>query len=241
LAARGRKVFGADICVNSLKLGKRFSIENDLDTVNFLQMNLFKPVFNDNSFDFVICNGVLHHTNDPFAGFHSISRLVRPGGYILIGLYNKFGRVWTDMRRAVFRISGNRFQSLDPYMGRDDIDKSKKRVWFADQYINPHESKHTIGEILGWFDNTGFEFVNSIPKPYPFAKLHERESLFEMNARGSGLGHLFAQVRLALSSNNEGGFFVMIGRKTGSGVLEDTERQLAITGSESESLVYGVH
>jgi len=29
---------------------------------------------------------------------------------------------------------------------------------------NPHESKHTFGEVQGWFKENGFEFMNSIPK-----------------------------------------------------------------------------
>jgi carbamoyltransferase len=213
LAIRGRPVFGTDICLNSLKLGQRFRVNNALDTVNFVQMNLFKPVFAAQSFDFILCNGVLHHTHDPFAGFCSISKLVRPGGCIVIGLYNRFGRIWTDIRRAIFRFSGNRLLFLDPYLARADVDETKKRIWFADQYMNPHESRHTIDEVLEWFDETGFEFVNSIPKPSPFANFSQYEALFETNRRGLRLEHLLAQFQLALAGGREGGFFVVIGRR----------------------------
>lgn len=213
LAIRGRTVFGTDICLNSLKLGQRFRVKHALDTVDFVQMNLFRPIFADQSFDFVLCTGVLHHTHDPFAGFRSISRLVRLGGYIVIGLYNRFGRIWTDIRRAIFHLSGNRFLFLDPYLARADVDESKKRIWFADQYMNPHESRHTIDEVLEWFDETGFEFVNSIPKPTPFARFSQYEALFETNRRRSRLEHLLAQLQLTLVGGREGGFFVVIGRR----------------------------
>ncbi len=215
LGIAGRTVFGTDICLNSLKLGQHFKLNNGLQTVHLLQMNLFKPVFVEEAFDIVISNGVLHHTSDPFAGFRSISTLVRPGGHILVGLYNKFGRVWTDVRRAIFRLSGNRLQFLDPYLRRSDIDTAKKRIWFADQYMNPHESKHTLDEVLEWFDKTGFEFVNSVPKLTPFAEFSPQESLFRVNPRGTRLDHLAVQFRLVLSGGAEGGFFVMIGRKKG--------------------------
>ncbi|MCH7745370.1 MAG: methyltransferase domain-containing protein [Chloroflexi bacterium] len=76
----GRSVFGADICLNSLKLGQGFKQDNQVDNTAFVQMNLFRPVFKPESFDLVICNGVLHHTSDPFLGFESISRLVKKGG-----------------------------------------------------------------------------------------------------------------------------------------------------------------
>jgi SAM-dependent methyltransferase len=176
-------------------------------------MNLFRPVFPERKFDFVLCNGVLHHTNDPFAGFRSISRLVRPGGYIVIGLYNRFGRIWTDIRRAVFRLTGDRFLFLDPYLARADVEESKRRIWFADQYLNPHESKHTVDEVLQWFTETGFEFVNSLPKSVLFDGSPRHEALFERHRPGGRFEHLLAQLRLALAGGREGGFFVMIGRK----------------------------
>jgi carbamoyltransferase len=213
LAIDGRAVFGADLCLNSLKLAQAFRARNRLDSVHFVQMNLFRPVFPERSFDFVICSGVLHHTADPFGGFQSLGRLVRPGGYIVIGLYNTFGRVWTDLRRAIFHRSGDRFRFLDPYLARKDVDEGKKRIWFADQYKHPHESKHSLDEALRWFDQSGFEFVNAIPKPTPFAKLSEYEALFRTNPRGSRRDHLLAQLQLALTGGSEGGFFVVIGKR----------------------------
>jgi carbamoyltransferase len=212
LAIRGRHVYGADICLNSLTLGRNFSLAEGIDSVKFTQMNLFRPIFPKGSFDYVLCNGVLHHTHDPFAGFSSISKLVRPGGHIVIGLYNKFGRVWTNLRRDIFRISGNRFQFLDPYMNRTDVEDIKKRVWFNDQYLHPHEMSHTLDEVLGWLDQTGFEFVNAIPKPSPFVKFSEFESLFDKTPVGSRFEHVLAQSRMALSGGAEGGFFIVIAK-----------------------------
>src|SRR6185503_15652981 len=138
-------------------------------------------------------------------------RLVRPGGYIVIGLYNKYGRLWNDLRRYIFNLSGDRFQFLDPYL--TSLKADKQRAWFADQYKHPQEIKHTIDEVLGWFDQTGFEFVNALPKPTPLARFSEFESLFTENPRGSQLEHLLAQLQLVLAGGPEGGFFVMIGQK----------------------------
>ena len=33
-----------------------------------------------------------------------------------------------------------------------------------DQYMNPHESKHTIHEVMQWCRNAGLTVVNTIPK-----------------------------------------------------------------------------
>ena len=114
LSIHNREVVGADLCMNSLRLGQEFAQTHDLDRVRFTQMNLFRPPFQSESFHLVISNGVLHHTSDPKGGFQSISRLVKPGGFILIGLYHYWGRLITDTRRQIFKYSGDRFKSLDP-------------------------------------------------------------------------------------------------------------------------------
>ena len=130
----GRTVFGADMCLNSLKLAQRFKKKQGIFNASFVQMNLFQPVFKRESFDFVICNGVLHHTSDPYLGFQSIAKLVKKGGYILIGLYHAYGMVVTDLRRLIFKISGNRFQFLDPRLRNKSLNDLKKHTWFMDQY-----------------------------------------------------------------------------------------------------------
>lgn len=95
-------------------------------------MNLFRPIFKEESFPVVICTGVLHHTSDPFAGFQSISKLVRKRGYILVGLYNKYGRITTNIRRIIFKIFKDNFKSLDPHLRRKEIDEIRKLTWFKD-------------------------------------------------------------------------------------------------------------
>jgi len=215
----GRTVFATDICLNSLRLGEGFRQENQLDNVAFLQMNLFRPVFRPGSFDLVICNGVLHHTSDPYLGFLSISRLVRKAGFILIGLYNTYGRIPSSIRRLVFRVSGNRFQFLDPRLRDRDLSDVRKQTWFMDQYQNPHESTHTIGEVLDWFDRAGFEFVNSVPKSKVSEPMSSKEDLFRPSPRGTKLDQFLVQLGLLLSGGREGGFFVMIGRSGSQGDL----------------------
>lgn len=208
-----RYIFGTDMCLNSLSLGQEFKRKNNLDRVGFYQMNLFKPIFKEESFPLVICNGVLHHTSDPFLGFQRISKLVKRGGYILIGLYNRYGRIITDMRRFIFKISGDRFKYLDPRLRGLDRGKAKKDSWFKDQYKNPHESKHTIGEVLNWFDKTGFSFVYGIPNPKAFECFQMKDSIFKTHSKGNWFDHFITQFHLLLTGSKEGGFFIMIGKK----------------------------
>lgn len=208
----GRTVLAADACMNSLKLAEGFRKSNQIKNIGFLQMNLFRPVFKPESFDFVICNGVLHHTSDPFLGFQTIARLVKPGGVILIGLYNKYSRLVTDFVRIALRASGDRVRFLDPRLRDKDADQVRKHTWFMDRFKNPHESKHSIGEVQEWFEAEGFEYLNSIPKANG-ARFSASEELFEPHPKGSKAEQFAVQFRDLLSGGRDGGLFVMIGRK----------------------------
>jgi len=211
-----RRVIGTDLCLNSLRLGEQFRREHGLHNVRFVQMNLFRPCFKPGSFDVILCNGVLHHTADPFGGFQKLLPLLKPSGYIVIGLYNRYGRLMTDTRRQVFRLTGGRAKWIDPILRSGSRSKAQSRAWFADQYRHPHESKHTIGEVLQWFDHCGVEFIRGVPSTTPGPTSWNRANLFEPEPRGTTLDHLLVQAREVVTGNREGGFFVMIGRRPGA-------------------------
>jgi carbamoyltransferase len=208
-----RQVIGTDMCLNSLRLAEQFRREHGLNRVRFAQMNLFKPCFKPEQFDVVLCNGVLHHTADPWGGFQIIQRLVRPGGHIIVGLYNKYGRLLMDLRRNIFRVTGGRGKWIDAYLRSRQMSAEKRRAWFNDQYRHPHESKHTIGEVLEWFEKSGLEFVRGIPSVTANSSGWGHGNLFDPTDKGTKVDHFLVQSREILTGSREGGFFIMIGRK----------------------------
>lgn len=60
---------------------------NDLENVRFTQAGVDTIPFEDNSFDFVISLGVLHHIPDTGKALKSLIKKLKPGGYALIYLY----------------------------------------------------------------------------------------------------------------------------------------------------------
>jgi SAM-dependent methyltransferase len=234
-----RRVVATDLCLNSLRLGEGFRRRHGLDRVWFAQMNLFRPCFAPESFDVVLCNGVLHHTADPFGGFRSLLPLVRPGGHLVIGLYNRYGRFMTDVRRGLFRLSGGRGRWLDPVLRRRGGDDAKSRAWYADQYRHPHESKHTYGEVLEWLDRTGVEPVRTVPG-LAGEDGGGAADLFRPTPRSTRFERFLIQGREALRGSPEGGLFVVIGRKPAAGADArrgaasgpgSAERELAAAGA----------
>jgi 2-polyprenyl-3-methyl-5-hydroxy-6-metoxy-1,4-benzoquinol methylase len=214
LAIANRTVIGTDICMNSLNMATEFKEANNLDRAHFYQMNLFLPCFKPHSFDVVISNGVLHHTSDPFLAFKTISNLVKPNGYILIGLYHKYGRLATDLRRILFGITKDRLKFLDRHATDKEISEAKRKAWFMDQYKNPHESKHTFKEVLHWLDRTNFTFIHSIPKTVPYEGIDPSERLFKPDRFGNAFERLLVNIGMVFTGHKEGGFFIMIARNS---------------------------
>lgn len=213
LSMSHRRVLGIDFSFNSLRQGQEFKHRFDLNHAHFAQMDLFNLGLKNNSFEYVFCNGVLHHTADPYGGFRHLCGLVKKGGYIVIGLYNRYGRLLLDLRRLVFRLVGYRFTWLDFYMRRKSWDQEKKMIWFMDQYQNPHEQKFTVGHVLDWFRQNGIDYVNSIPKINLRERLTMDERLFERHDPGTRLDHFLSQLAWIFTRGREGGFFIIIGQK----------------------------
>jgi carbamoyltransferase len=191
-----RRVIGADMSPNSLRLGANFARQHGLSRVAFVQMNLFRPCFKPRQFDVVLCNSVLHHTSDPYGGFQRILPLVKPGGHIIVGLYNTYGRLLTEARRL--------FPGAT--RGQTKTSPGERRT------RHPQESTHTIGEVLQWYDERGVEFLRGIPRVTLDGEDATRSSVFTPSPRGTRWDHFWVQAKQVVTGSREGGFFLMIGK-----------------------------
>jgi SAM-dependent methyltransferase len=211
-----RRVFGGDICLNSLGLANGFRRRHAIANAAFLQMNLFRPPFRDDSFDLVICNGVLHHTGDARAGFAALLRKVKPGGFILVGLYNRWARLPTLWRRWAFARFGARLGSaahlLDRRLATGRLNEGRRQAWFRDQYQHPHETRHSIDEVLGWFEAEAVDFVASLP-PADGSGFAGEIQLFAPQPRGTRAGRAAVEAKMLLGGGRYGGVFAMVGQK----------------------------
>jgi hypothetical protein len=96
---------------------------------------------------------------------------------------------------------------------KKNLKEIRKNTWFADQYKNPHESKHTIGEVKSWLKKNGFEFIKSIPKTGLFATFDENERLFEAERLRNWFESLISEFMMTFMASKEVGFFVVFGQK----------------------------
>ncbi len=208
------KIFGLDATLESLNLGRDFISKNKIENVKFVNADIFDDVFDENVFDFIWTNGVLHHTKNPKLAFSITSKYLKKDGYMLVGLYNKYGRLRTIIRRFMYKIFGDFIvKILDPSIRNiKKGNKSQIRAWIRDQYEHPVERLHTFDEVLEWFEENNIEFINSIPSCS--IDHNQNYTLFEKSSKGSFLSRLFSQVSMIFNNlGSDGGLFVMIGKK----------------------------
>ena len=210
-------VVAFDPTLESLRLGYEFSRKSKVSNCIFVNGDLFSNPFMDEYFDIVWCSGVLHHTENPKKGFEIITTWLKPEGYVIVGLYNFYGRLRTVFRQKLFRLlgSGNfgRYivSLLDPIL-RQDISEEKKNAWFQDQYQHPVESLHTLDEVLKWFDQNKIEFMSSIPT-CDLENINYEKMFLNHNA-GNVVTRFFSQVGMLFTPlGSEGGLFLVIGKK----------------------------
>ena len=170
-AKHGGHVTGVDLSESSLEMASHYAHREGIKHITFDKQSVLKLPFSDGSFDYVTSMGVLHHTPDPIGGFRELCRVLRPGGVILVSLYNKFGRLRHNVKQFIVRS-----------LAGDDIDRRvvwAKRVFprtcrslqrnrgdepeviLYDAFGIPHESQHTAGEVLRWFDLNEVAYMGS--------------------------------------------------------------------------------
>jgi SAM-dependent methyltransferase len=205
-----RIIIGADLTRASLRLGaaaaRRFGIEG----VRFVETDLRQPGLKADAFDVVYSSGVLHHTPDPRAAFGHLVRLARPGGMIVLGVYNAFARLPLRLRRLAARLTGFRVIPFDPVL-RDRTHETERRdAWLRDQYQHPEEHRHTLAEVQGWFAENGVRYLRA----YPSAVLGEEPGkLFARAADNWRPESWLAQLEWMRTLGHEGGLFFTIGQR----------------------------
>jgi SAM-dependent methyltransferase len=209
LQLNNNHVLGIDMSLGSLRLAVEHKLRNGLGRSAFAQMNIFEMAIKDNSFDVVISHGVLHHTFDAKRAFAQICRKVKPGGIVMVGLYNSYARIPTWLRSKVIRVFGT---NID-YVVRNRIeDKRKADIWVKDQYYNPHETWHSVGEVLGWFKENKIEYMNASPAILG-TDGEETKNLFDETSPGNSYQRAITQISWLGTIAREGALFDIIGRK----------------------------
>ena len=216
LSRFNRSIHAIDISVGSLITASSFIVRNHIKNVNLYRMNIHKMAFENEIFDIIISNGVIHHMKNPYLAFRDLIKKLKKGGYIILGLYHKYSRLFHYFRRFLVNNFGLSKNLLDPRF-KQITSEEKISSWFLDQYKNPHESSHTFNEVISWFQKNNIEVINCLPFDFDVNQkiLHKNidSQIYEYRKNKF---FLFLKELSAIFNYQQimdGGFFVVIGKK----------------------------
>ena len=85
-------VLAVDLSLSSIAYAIRKTRELGIANVEYAQADIMELGTLERRFDLIESIGVLHHLDDPVAGWRILTGLLRPGGLMKIGLYSELAR-----------------------------------------------------------------------------------------------------------------------------------------------------
>jgi SAM-dependent methyltransferase len=198
--------FGIDFNEVAIKRAKEVSEEIGVDT-KFEVTSLF-DFAPSKLFDVVASVGVLHHTNDCHKALEKVTSFVSPGGYLFVGLYHQFGRKpFLNYFAELKRSGASEKDLLEKYRELHPInDEVHLLSWFRDQVLHPHETQHTLFEVLKIIEPLGMTLIStSINR---FEKFNTVDELISIEKELEETGNLQLANRKYYP-----GFFVFLAQK----------------------------
>jgi ubiquinone/menaquinone biosynthesis C-methylase UbiE len=171
LAEKGIEVIGIDISPESIKIAKNEAVERGVsEKASFLVMDGEDMEFEDNSFDLILCLGVLHHL-DIGRAYQELARVLKPDGKIICDeplihnpVFQLYRRLTPHLRtewETEHILSRKDIQLAEKYFGRVE----KRFFYLFTLLAVPFRNTFLFKPIL-WF----LEIVDSIILSLPGVK-----------------------------------------------------------------------
>lgn len=154
------KIVGIDLSKNMLKLGQQHVRNAGLsDRIRLEYVDAKQLPYDDNSFDFVVSNSIVHHLSDPIPCFREIARVLNPnGGLFLRDLYRpedeatvdrlvaSIGSDYDDRQTQLFR------DSLCAAFTVEEVIDLLKQAGLTDVSVKMTSDRHWTAQRAGYND-----------------------------------------------------------------------------------------
>ena len=87
------EVLAVDLSLSSLAYAKRKTQELGIANISYMQADILDLNKLDEKFDLIECAGVLHHMDDPMAGWKILKNCLKDSGLMKIALYSELARL----------------------------------------------------------------------------------------------------------------------------------------------------
>lgn len=176
------RILAVDLSAASLAYAKRKTRELRIVNIEYAQADILRLDSIGKTFDFIECVGVLHHLEDPMAGWRVLRSLLRPGGIMHIGLYSALAR--RDIAAAQGQIVAQGYPSTTEGIRQFRLDLQLIDRWRPYRWLTALED---------FYDTSGCRDLLFHAKEHRFTMSQIKESLAEL-----GLDFLKFNVDLAV-------------------------------------------
>lgn len=102
---RNSQVIAVDLSLSSLAYAQRKTEELGIKNIEYIRSDILNLKKLDKQFDIIESVGVLHHMNDPMAGWKALVDCLKDGGVMKIGLYSELARKQiVEIRNEISRL-----------------------------------------------------------------------------------------------------------------------------------------
>ncbi len=156
-----KRTVGVDVQSRSFEAAQEYCQQHQL-AAEFREGNVQHLPFDEAEFDFVFCNGVIHHTDSIEKGLMELRRVLKSPGRAFLYLYAAGGIFWTTrnaLRQIFKRIPLEYTQAVLTIIGLPS-----NRFIFCDTWYVPVETHTTQAELEAMLEKVGFRFSKVIGK-----------------------------------------------------------------------------
>ena len=171
-------VTAVDLSLASLAYAQRKSNELCFTNIDYVQADILNLHQMSKEFDIIESVGVLHHMDDPLAGWRALVDLLKPGGLMNIGLYSELARSQiVKARREVASLrvgtSASEIRNFRELLRLSEIEGTKRFKTisdffslseFRDLVFHVQEHRFTLPQIKNCLDELGLKFCGFVEK-----------------------------------------------------------------------------
>jgi len=168
------RITAIDVSETSLAHTRKLQEKYNLDNLTLHRLSLLDVKQLGQTFDSIVCTGVLHHLADPDAGLRCLRSVLKRDGAMQIMVYARFGRAGIYMIREYCQLLGIRatdreLQALGDALQSLPEDHPLAQLMYrsrdfrhaealADALLHPRDRAYTVSEIFAWLDRCEMTF-----------------------------------------------------------------------------------
>ena len=170
----GARVVGIDVSANSIAHTRELKRRHALDNLELHQLAVENAAELGQTFEQVVCTGVLHHLSDPAAGLRALHDVLAPNGALHLMVYAPYGRAGIYMlqdycRRLGIEPSDSEIRDLAASLKalppdhplvpllRNSPDFADT-AGLADALLHPQDRSYSVPQLLEFLDDAALTF-----------------------------------------------------------------------------------